>query len=146
MSDGFVGTWRLVSFVSHDAKGREVRTYGPHPRGLLMYDNGGHMSVQIAPSDRSASGSDAAMHPGPETAADTVEGYFAYFGRYTVDVSTATVTHHVEASSSANLDGTDQPRRFRWEGDRLVLATLPDDRNDSGTTYVATWQRIHLDP
>lgn len=109
-----------------------------------MYDQGGHMSVQIAPSDRSAAGSDAAMHPGPERVADAREGYFAYFGRYTVDERSATVMHHVEASSTATLDGTDQPRRFRWEGDRLVLATLPDDRNDSDTVYVATWQRIQL--
>lgn len=142
MGDGFVGTWRLVSFVRRSAEGREVSTYGPRPRGLLMYDNGGHMSVQIARSERNTSEPDRAIHPDPESVADTFESYFGYFGRYTVDETTATVTHHVQASSAASLDGTDQRRRFRWQGDQLVLATLSDELNGSAMTYVATWQRL----
>jgi lipocalin-like protein len=52
LSDRFVGTWRLVSFVGHGADGRETSTYGSKPHGFLIYDKGGRMSVQIARSDR----------------------------------------------------------------------------------------------
>lgn len=144
MGDELVGTWRLVSFVSYRADGREINTFGPRPRGLLMYDPGGHMSVQIASSDRNFSDSDPAIHRDPESD-DPLESYFGYFGRYTVNDSTATVTHHVHASSDTGLDRTDQPRRIRWQGDHLVLSTLPDEVNGTGITYVATWQRPRRD-
>ena len=89
------------------------------------------MSVQIARSDETPSTSD--------------ERYFGYFGRYTVDESTATVTHHVQAGSTPGFDGTDQRRSFRLQGDQLVLATLPEQNDGSDVTYVATWARLQRD-
>src|SRR5262249_50010871 len=38
----FVGTWRLVSITGTDRE-------GAHPKGLIYYDNTGHMAAQIAP-------------------------------------------------------------------------------------------------
>jgi hypothetical protein len=146
LSDRFVGTWRLVSFVARGADGREMAAYGTPPRGLLMYDEGGRMSVQIARSDRRLTESDAFhISLSPEEGGDPVEDYFAYFGRYTVDESAATVTHHVEAGSISGFDGTDQRRGFRLQGDRLMLATLPEPTDGSNVTYVAIWERLQRD-
>ena len=137
-----MGTWRLVSFVSHDAEGRLACTYGPRPFGLLMYDEGGRMSVQIARSDRRQSTSGDATQVSPEAPTAAFDGYFAYFGDYTVDADAATVTHHVKAGSVPSFDGTDQRRGFRLDGDRLVLTTLPEGTGGSDVTYVATWERL----
>jgi Lipocalin-like domain len=121
-SGPLVGTWRLVSFVARGADGRETATYGSDPRGLLIYDKGCRMSVQIARGD--------------------LEEYFGYFGRYTVDEGAGTVTHHIEGASHPNFVGTDQRRLFTWQNECLVLSTPPSEPiGGSDVTYVATWQR-----
>ena len=118
-----MGTWRLVSFVSRDGEGRENDTYGAKGVGLLMYDGGGHMSVQIARAEHEPGRSD---------------DYFGYFGSYTIDEGATTVTHHVIAGSDPSFSGTDQRRDFHWRGDRLVLSTPSEQTDDSIVTYVAT--------
>jgi hypothetical protein len=124
LRDRFVGTWRLVSFMERNADGRETNTYGSDPHGLLIYDQGGRMSVHVARSDQRDS-----------------DGYFGYFGQYTVDERAATVTHHIEGSSYPNFVGTDQRRHFTFENNRLVLSTSPGVIPGSDVTYVATWER-----
>ena len=48
-----VGTWRLVSAVYRLADGSEAETgWGKSPLGVLRYDAGGNMAVQISRSDR----------------------------------------------------------------------------------------------
>jgi hypothetical protein len=141
VSDRFVGTWRLVSFVGYDADGRETSSYGPQPLGCLTYDKGGRMSVQIARSDRRPFKSGDPFRASPEELKDAFDGYFGYFGRYTVDERAGTVTHHIEGGSYPNFVGTDQRRLFTWQGDRLVLSAPPERMGGSDVTYVATWER-----
>src|ERR1700733_10252177 len=43
----FIGTWRLVSIEGGNDQAAATR--GPHPVGLIYYDNTGHMAVQIMP-------------------------------------------------------------------------------------------------
>ena len=133
MIDRFIGTWRLVSFVSRGADGRETEDFGSAPRGYLTYDEGGRMSVQIARGDASGTA-------GPEDPGDS-PAYFGYFGTYSVDEKAGTVTHRVEGASEPNLVGTEQRRFFTWQGNGLVLGTR---REPGGTdvTYVATWERL----
>jgi Lipocalin-like domain len=141
VSDRFVGTWRLVSFVGYDADGRETSSYGPRPLGCLTYDKGGRMSVQIARSDPRPFKSGDPFRASPEELKDAFDGYFGYFGRYTVDERAGTVTHHIEGGSYPNFVGTDQRRLFTWQGDRLVLSAPPERMGGSDVTYVATWER-----
>jgi hypothetical protein len=103
------------------------------------------MSVQIARCDRTSPKSDDALHARPEERAQAVESYFGYFGRFTVDESAGTVTHHVEAGSAPGFDRTDQRRHFRLQGDRLTLATQPERMGDADLMYVATWERLQRD-
>jgi hypothetical protein len=141
LSDRFVGTWRLVSFVGYGAGGRETNDYGPTPRGFLMYDKGGRMSVQITRSDRKPFESGDSFRGSPEELKDAFDGYFGYFGTYTVDERAGTVTHHVEGASYPNYAGTDQRRFFTWKDNLLVLSTTPERAGGSDVTYVATWER-----
>ncbi|MBV9262676.1 MAG: lipocalin-like domain-containing protein [Candidatus Eremiobacteraeota bacterium] len=48
-------------------------------------------------------------------------GYFCYFGTYTVDEQEQTVTHHVAGSLFPNYVGTEQIRRCSIRGNRLSL-------------------------
>src|SRR3974377_1265916 len=45
-----VGTWEVVSVVN-DNNGKKSEPYGSHPMGYLMFDPGGHVSLQIMRSD-----------------------------------------------------------------------------------------------
>jgi hypothetical protein len=40
---------------------------------------------------------------------------------YTVDANAGVVVHHVQSDARNTYIGTDQPRPFKLEGDRLVI-------------------------
>jgi len=138
----FIGTWALVKYESNTAENREGR--GDNPIGLIYYDRMGHMAVQIAP-DRMrrrfsgpASGLFSGPRPTPEEALDAISGYAAYFGTYTVDERTQTVTHTRIANLNPGGLG-DFVRRYEFPTeDRLVLT--PIERTELRAVRL-TWER-----
>ena len=117
------GTWRIDRITDTDiATGKVVHPYGDHPKGYIVYDPTGHLSVQImrTPAARPfASGDDAKGSDAEVRAA--YDGYVAYFGTYEVDAKQGVVVHKVEGSLMPSYTGTDQPRPFRVEGDVLTI-------------------------
>lgn len=110
------GLWRLVS---------------PNADGMLCYHPSGAMSVQSAPRKPRPR---AGVRPTATEALAALDGYVAYFGTYTIDEATQTVTHH--------QTGTVQPggtsalvRAYELRGDRLILR--PVDRPGE-----IVWERI----
>ena len=83
-----VGAWRLVG-TSSDGKINPER--GANPTGIIFYHENGHMAVQIQP-DR-ARPKWKARRPTPEEARETLFGYTAYFGTYSIDEKAQTITH-----------------------------------------------------
>lgn len=118
---GLVGTWKVVRY--EDRTGREPVKFlfGEHPRGLLVYDATGHMSIQImkVPHPKVAVGDDETITPQEKIA--LYDAYAAYFGTYSVDARRGVVTHHVEGDLADVFIGTDQERPFQLAGDRLTL-------------------------
>jgi hypothetical protein len=88
-----VGRWRLVSYTT----GVEY-PMGRDALGVLQYSADGKVSVHIMG-----------------------EGYFAYYGDYTVDEAGAAVTHLLEMCSDLKLVGVSNLRVARLEGTRLTL-------------------------
>ena len=75
------------------------------------------------------------MVPVKEQARDrAVSQFLAYFGTYSIDEKAATVTHHREGDLRADGE-IDAVRRYRFEGDRLILSPV-----DSIQEIV--WERI----
>ena len=121
-----IGTWRLVSFEDRkdekDPNSEWTYPYGKNPKGYIVYDETGHVTVQIMrtpPPAKFASGDD--KKPTSEEAKAAYEGYVAYFGRYTIDEASHSVIHHVEGSLGPSYIGTDQKRPFELSGDRLII-------------------------
>src|SRR6266516_5622352 len=118
-----IGTWRLVSYEDRDDPNVEWKyRYGKNPQGYLIYDQTGHVTIQIMrtpPPPKFASGNDA--KPTPEEALAVYSGYSAYFGTYTVDEAKHVVIHHVEGSLRPSYIETDQERPFELSGDRLII-------------------------
>lgn len=119
LQEQMIGTWRLVSRTVRQADGSESfdSKYGPHPVGYISYDRTGYMSVQFMRPDR------------PKDV--TLDGYEAYFGRYSVDEQKKTVTHHIEGHMLPDRVGQDFLRGIEVKGDELTLI-IRNGRSPSG--------------
>jgi hypothetical protein len=130
-----------VSYEARDSKGQLQYPLGEHVSGQLVYDAGGNMSAHVMGNDRPLfAANDAARGTDAEVRA-AFEGHASYFGTYTIDLATQTVTHHVQGSSYPNWISTDQLRHFEFDGSRLLLSA-PLLFGGQSLEYVLTWERI----
>ena len=132
-----VGNWRLVKFENFDEKGA-ARPNG-FTSGRIMYDAAGQMAAQLMQSARKP----LTSPPVEAERAAAYSGYVSYFGRYSVDPSSQTVTHHVEGSTNPNWVSTPthlvRSYAFSPDGNRLMLSVKNADGRVTGTL---TWERI----
>ena len=103
LRDQFPGAWRLVSIETVKPNGDVIYPfYGKHPEGLLIYDQSGWMSVQIvsdpAPTVPTADSREEFLAAPSDQKTRAIDGYYAYFGTWTVDATKSTVTHHIQTS------------------------------------------------
>jgi hypothetical protein len=118
-----VGTWRLISRVITLEDGTPVQDpgLGKTPAGYLIYDSSGHMAAQLMRTDRPMAIDCGAPSPAPRENSQSVNGYDAYFGTYTIDETRHTVTHHLEGALVAADVGKNLVREFRASGDKLTI-------------------------
>jgi lipocalin-like protein len=137
----FIGTWRLVSYESRDEAGGVQHPMGREVVGQLMYDAEGNMSALVARANVPpfASG-DSCIGTDAEVRA-AFDGFVAYFGTYSFNLSAGTVIHHVRGASFPNWTGTEQVRYFTAEGQRLVLST-PISVDSRHVTAILIWERV----
>lgn len=66
----------------------------------------------------------------------------AYGGTYTYDGKT--MKHHIDTSWNETWTDTDQVRGVKFEGNRLILSTIPAPSAVDGklVTAVLTWERV----
>jgi hypothetical protein len=139
LAEKLVGTWRIVRFIDTDAHGKVTYLFGEHPRGYVVYDPTGHLSVQIMrmPARPAFAAGDDDKGTDAEVRA-AYDGYVAYFGTYRVDEANSVVTHVVEGSLKPSYTGTNQPRPFKLDGDVLVI----QGRDKDGSSYVRELHRV----
>jgi Lipocalin-like domain len=136
VAEQLVGGWSLVSRVTTTADGKTLSDPGlsATPRGVLIYDRYGHVAAQLSRPGRTvellADECRAAEKvKGTNDTAQTILGYDAYFGTYTVDARAGIVTHHLESALFPGDIGKDIKREFTISGDTLTIkfhTTLPD--------------------
>ena len=144
-----VGGWSLMSRVTNTVDGKALSDPGlsATPRGVLIYDRFGHVAAQLSRPGRTVEMlgeecREAEKVKGTNDTAQTILGYDAYFGTYTVDAAAGVVTHHLESALFPGDIGKDIKRQFAISGDTLTIefhTTLPD-----GTPVVRTlvWKRM----
>ncbi len=126
LTSRLVGAWRIVLFEDID-DGRKSYPFGEKPEGYLVYTADGHMAAVVTdptlPSCVPPSNTPYSKLPpcSPLQMERVLERSIAYWGTYSVDAARGVVVHHVERDLTSGLAGTDQPRPFRLEGDRLVI-------------------------
>ena len=137
LKDELVGAWKFISSTSQRDDGSA--TWGPDPKGLLIFTDSGRFSLQIMRSDRPRYKSNTRMRGSLIENQATTRGTLSYFGTYTVGEPDRVLTFHIESSSFPNLNDTDQKRVVSFAGKDLRLDNL-SPRRGSGSTF-QIWER-----
>jgi hypothetical protein len=144
-----VGSWRLLSRESRRENGQVEADQGLStlPLGVLIYDRAGHVAAQLSRRDRTVSMfreecAVAADTKGTPDTAQTVLGYDAYFGTYTLNEKEGIVTHHLEAAIWPGDIGKNIERHFTISGDRLTIKFGTTTREGIKVTRTLVWERM----
>ena len=143
----FVGTWRLVSaeIAYPDGKTEPYPSVGPDGVGYLMYDETGHMCVQLMRRDRPEWVDE--VNPTAQEALSAILGFSAYCGTYEINEHEHVVIHRAETAWRPNRIGSLQQRPYQLASrDRFSFVapgvkTLPTGEKVP-TIYTITWERV----
>jgi len=145
-AEQLVGAWRLISVETKRPNGDTIYPfYGKHPEGLLIYDGSGWMSVQIVsdpkPSVPTVSSREAFSKATPTEKVAAIDGFYGYYGTWSVDPSASTVTHHIRQSLYPGERGEDGVRRLLLVGNRLILSAETHEMVETHER-ILVWERI----
>ncbi len=146
VSQQLIGAWRLISIETTRPSGQVIYPfYGHHPEGMLIYDRSGWMSVQIIsdpkPTVPTASSREEFLKAAPAEKASAADGYYGYYGTWTVDPSGSTVTHHIQQSLYPAERGEEGVRRLTLEGNHLILYAKAHEMGEDHQRKLV-WERI----
>ena len=123
-----IGTWRLVGAVARDAAGNALAApFGPLAMGRVVFNADGRMMAVLCDGR-------------PSLPDGTTRDYSSYCGNFTFDGSTLITT--VDACSDPARMGTQQVRKVRFEGERMILVPPVTEVNGIKVTRELTWERI----
>ncbi|HXZ13055.1 MAG TPA: lipocalin-like domain-containing protein [Candidatus Sulfotelmatobacter sp.] len=137
-----VGTWKLVSYLREETpSGAKSDVMGAHPSGYINYTADGRLILIIVGSGRKRPAGPVAT---PEEAKALLTSMLAYAGTYTVDTRAKTISHNIEVSWDETRTGESHLRTYKFEGDRLILTTVPsrDPATGKDTVRTVTWERV----
>jgi len=140
LSEQLLGTWTLVSHEAVNPDGSRFPVYGVSPKGIAIFDAGGHFIIAVMRSDRTKY---AIEHPAQGTTEEnkvTAQGTITYFGTYSVREPDRIIAIHIEASSFPNWNGAEQTRGFTIVGDQLTLTVRA---LQTGRHAEVTWKRAN---
>ena len=126
------GVWKLVGGTMTDPGGKSVGVpYGPRGMGLVSLTSDGRMMAVLVDGR-------AKLPDG------TKREYSSYCGNYTFDGTTLITT--VDAASDPARLSSQQVRKVRFEGERMVL--VPPERDEGGVKIhrELAWERISAVP
>lgn len=121
VAEKLMGAWDLVSWFETRPDGTIDYPLGEDAAGQILYTADGHVSAQLVRRNLARFAEEDLRKATEAERAEAWNGYFGYFGTYSIDVQQQAVIHHVKGSWFPNLVGTDQVRRYRFEGARLIL-------------------------
>ncbi len=136
-SSPLVGSWQLIALEDHRVPNPSF-AFGRGSRGVIMYTPTGYMAVQIwrTPQPAFAAGYDKANL---QQLKAVYEAFYAYNGKYDVDMSNRIVTHRIEASLRPEEIGKHYERAFEVSADRLTLTPMREGKRQPAHL---TFQRV----
>jgi hypothetical protein len=137
LKNQLVGTWMLASNYTDREDGSKIDTFGPNPKGILMLDGDGRLSLQEMGSGLPKFASNNRQEGTADENKAIVQGIICYFGTYTIDEAATTLIFHLEGCSFPNWNGTEQKRSFTLTGDELTWTGV----GSSGRPIHTVWKR-----
>jgi hypothetical protein len=113
----------------------------------LIYDASGWFSVQIEGAGRPAVSVPAVRPAGEQTAAAAqlkaaaLDSYYAYFGSWTFDPATSTVTHRAQGALYPSEDQAIYPQHVEVVG-RQMIFTRTQTVGGRATVQTKRWERV----
>jgi hypothetical protein len=129
MTNSFSGVWKLDKWDFTDgATGQVSLPWNGRARGEFRFDEKGGVAVQMMHEDRPLEspigGPSWAESLTPEERRQVLDGYVAYWGKYTVDDQTKTLNIQAEGSIRPGWAEGKQQRKFEFSADGKVLTLL----------------------
>ncbi len=128
ISSQFVGNYELVTYQMFRRDGEVIDL---DYVGRIMYDEAGNMAAQGMPRD---------LPTRPRERGQRLQGGFAYFGKFSVDLEKSVVVHHVVGSpTTGRWVGGDNVRYFEFKDGLLYLSLKSADGRVTGTL---SWRKL----
>ncbi len=142
LASQLIGTWRLISREDRTAAGerRIDPGLGADPVAILVYDTAGNFAAQFMKRDRSRDAVADVGRAGVNNSA-AVNGYDAYFGKYTVDEASRSVTQVLDGALSPGDVGKMVTREMGVDGDTLTIELATTSADGEPVTRTLTWRR-----
>jgi 3-hydroxybutyryl-CoA dehydrogenase len=121
-----IGSWSLVSFVAEITEsGEQVFPMGVTPKGKLLYNIDGSMSVYLSSTEnRQRFESQDPLGATDDEKTRTYTEFFSYFGEFSI--CNGRILHKIDACSFPNWAGSVQIRYASLDPEgRLILTTPP---------------------
>jgi hypothetical protein len=135
LKDRLAGVWYLASIRMVRVDGSKYQLLSPDAKGIIIFDGGGHYSLQLTRTARPAFANGVAVAGGQ----GDFEGTIAHFGTYTVNDRDRSITFRIESSSVPEWNGTEFKRSFAVLGNRFAWFN-PNPATDPDSTDPA-WRR-----
>jgi hypothetical protein len=140
LREQLVGTWKIVSVDNTRPDGSIKQIFGPHPKGIAVFDVRGNTAIILMRSDRPQFAANNRDLGTPEEFKATVQGTHAYFGTYSVIEPEKILVFHVEGNTFPNQEGVDTTRFISINGDEFRWTT---PNPSVGGKSEAVWKRVH---
>ena len=105
-----VGTWFPVSAINTRSDGTVIETFGPNPKGILIFQGDGTFAFILNRADLPKFASNNRNTGTAEENKTIVQGSFAYYGTYTL--TNNTVVMRVDGGTWPGWYGNDLERRI----------------------------------
>ena len=130
LAEKVVGTWTLEAGSENYPDGRKLQSWAT---GNLIFDPTGHFSQFLIGKERPKTSTSVRTPVGPGV---------AFYGMYTVDEATGTLTLKVESGVTPVFDGTTRQVKASIKGD-ILTATSPETVTPEGPMIpVNEWKRV----
>jgi hypothetical protein len=99
------------------------------------------MAAQLMRPDRPMAIDCGTTSTAPSENSQSVNGYDAYFGTYSIDQTNHTVTHHLEGALAAADVGKNLVREFQFSDDKLTIIVRTNSSKEKQIRTL-TWERV----
>ena len=142
LASQLIGSWQLLSREDRTAAGqrRIDPSLGADPVAILFYDAAGNFAAQFMKRDRSSAEAAVTREASANNSA-AVCGYDAYFGKYSVDVASRSVTQVLEGSLSPGDVGKTVTRKMHVDADTLTIELATTSSEGEPLTRTLIWRR-----